>query len=92
MALTLVMRASGSNWLQNSCYGSGPIKPLFQISHPSPTNPNHNRVTNHNSNRNHNPNPNPKPKRNTSLTITHQIKTHCRDVRSDWSLRNVAET
>ena len=36
MALTLVMRASGSNRLQNSCYGSGPIKPLVQISHPSP--------------------------------------------------------
>ena len=36
MALTLVMRAFGSNWLQNSCYGSGPIKPLVQISHPSP--------------------------------------------------------
>ena len=25
MALTLVMRASGSDWLQNSCYDSGPI-------------------------------------------------------------------
>ena len=37
MALTLVMRAFGSNWLQNSCYGSGPIKPLVQVSHPSPT-------------------------------------------------------
>ena len=37
MALTLVMRASWSNRLQNSCYGSGPIKPLVQISHPSPT-------------------------------------------------------